>query len=95
MKKTNYTPPPSPHAELALNDAIRLAGRLGHTYVGTEHFLHALCANPDCTTAQLLHNAGVRESQLLEELIRKVGTGTPTNPNISAATPALRRLARA
>ena len=44
-------------AENVLNRAVKLAEGLGHTYIGTEHILLALCEDESCLAASLLKKA--------------------------------------
>ena len=41
-------------AENTLNRAVKLAESLGHTYIGTEHILLALCEDESSSASSLL-----------------------------------------
>jgi Clp amino terminal domain, pathogenicity island component len=45
--------PPGPSALQTLKEAVRIALRMGHNYIGTEHILLALLASPNDTAATL------------------------------------------
>lgn len=54
------TPPLTPQAMRLLGEtATAAAGALGHNYVGTEHLLLALCAQPDDAVGRVLVALGV------------------------------------
>lgn len=63
-------------AQATLAYAKRLAKRLGHNYVGTEHLLVGLTRQADCLSAKVLQRLGVTEKNLIdliEELISPNG----------------------
>ncbi len=65
-------------ANVALNNSIRYAENLGHTYIGSEHLLLGLLSSQDGVAYAALTNRGVR-SEDVENLIRNnIGVGTPT-----------------
>ncbi len=82
----------SERAVLALDSAMSLAGELGHTYVGTEHYLLGLLRQQPNPAADLLENAGITEPRLYESIVRMVGRGNRTAPGYRSITPALHRL---
>lgn len=54
------TPPLTPQAMRLLGEtATAAAGALGHNYVGTEHLLLALCAQPNDAVGRVLVALGV------------------------------------
>lgn len=80
---------------LILEEAMLLAGELGHTYIGTEHYLIAMLRQAPNDASRILAEHHVTEPMLTEQMIRMVGRGTPTKPGYSSMTPALHRLMRA
>lgn len=60
-----------------LDEAKRIAGRLGHTYVGSEHILLSFLENGSCTASVVLTRNGVTKNDVLDKLEEMVGIGTP------------------
>ncbi len=60
-----------------LNDAKNIAGRLGHTYVGSEHILLSFLENGNCTASVVLMRNGVTKADVMDKLEEMVGIGTP------------------
>ncbi len=60
-----------------LDDARNIAGKLGHTYVGSEHILLSFLENGSCTASIVLIRNGVNKNDVLEKLEELVGIGTP------------------
>jgi ATP-dependent Clp protease ATP-binding subunit ClpA len=54
-------PPYSDDAKRLLRDALGMALRFGHNYIGTEHLLLGLYQNPDSAAARILAERGARE----------------------------------
>src|SRR5258706_171234 len=74
------------------------AERLKHKHIGTEHLLLGLLRQEKCFAAEILHERGVRLSQVREELQRssseKVGSSGPKESSLlSAVTSDLPRAA--
>ena len=83
--RTPYTP--------SLRDVIRLskieALRMGHTYIGPEHYLLGIICKDNCLAVQTLHNLEIDLEDLKMELERmpEVGKGADVNlfsPNSEA-----------
>ena len=55
-------------AQKALEYAMAMASQMGHTYIGSEHILLGLSADPDATAAKLLESKGVRMHQIEESI---------------------------
>lgn len=67
--------------------AVTLAGRWGHTYVGTEHILLA-CAECDSSAAgTALFKYGVTSEKICTEIQHIIGRGTPCLPTRNDFTP--------
>ena len=75
-------------AETVIDRAFMQSGRLGHTYMGSEHLLLALCGDTDTGEGRLLKQWGIREKTVLEIIISIVGRGEPCIVEASAVTPA-------
>ncbi len=84
----------SESAVLSLDAAMYLAGELGHTYVGTEHFLLGLLHQQPNTAAEILVSSGITEQVLYERIVLTVGKGIKTSPGYRCMTPALHRMFR-
>ncbi len=74
-------------ATSVLNRSLHLAAQLGHTYIGSEHMLLALCSETDSTAAKLLDNKGIGSEGVRAAIIERIGTGEPTNITPSDLTP--------
>ena len=67
-------------AQSALTKAQEAAQEMGHSYVGTEHFLLGIARESEGLGAKVLHDNGLDE-ELITELIEKfVGRGAPGIP---------------
>ena len=60
-------------AENALNNALSLAEKFGHTYIGSEHLLLALAENKDSRVAQLLASYGIDNEKIKNAIIDECG----------------------
>ncbi len=79
-------------ASTVINKAYSLAGKLGHTYIGSEHLLLSLCAESGSTAYNALRICGVSESEVLRIIIAKIGRGEPTLVSKSSITPSFERI---
>ena len=79
---------------LSLESAMYLAGELGHTYIGTEHYLTGLLRQQPNSAASILKKAGFSEEMLTKQLLRTIGKGSRTSPNYRDMTPTLHRMFR-
>ncbi|MBQ3063687.1 MAG: ATP-dependent Clp protease ATP-binding subunit [Clostridia bacterium] len=70
-------------AQNALNNSLRFARALGHTYIGSEHLLLSLAAEGDSVAAKLLAKHGVTVEAVRAKIAEAVGVGSE-----SAVTPA-------
>ena len=82
----------SENAMLALEAAICLAGEMGHTYVGTEHYLLGLLHQHPNQASEILAGFQITEYPFSHQLLRTVGRGNRTSPGYSSMTPALHRM---
>ena len=78
-------------ANLTIKRAFLHAGRLGHTYVGSEHLLLALISEQGCTASSTLKACGITEEAVLNRIVALVGRGEPAAVSEDAMTPAVRR----
>lgn len=79
---------------LSLEAAMFLAGELGHTYIGTEHYLLGMLRNGEGRAAAILSRFGQTEETLTGRMLQTVGRGNQTSPGYGCMTPALHRLFR-
>ena len=82
----------SPKANEAMNCAIKSAGALGHTYVGSEHLLLGLLQVKNSVAASILNQNGVTAEKIEELLRNTIGTGTPTRLSFDYFTPRAKRI---
>ncbi|MBR1659064.1 MAG: ATP-dependent Clp protease ATP-binding subunit [Oscillospiraceae bacterium] len=80
----------SPRAKRVIELAIGDAGRLGHSFVGTEHLLMGILREPDSAAARMLSSAGADLNKLYSDILDLFGgaqnprSGRPT---VGAAAP--------
>lgn len=82
---TSVEIPFSTDARNTLQVAADEATRLEHNYIGTEHLLLGVLANPDSRAARLLTARGIQRDAVLEEIRhRTTGSGAPAESAESA-----------
>lgn len=79
-------------AERALNNAIKHAENLGHTYIGSEHILLSLASEEQSTASLILLKNGISHSVLLETIKNYAGTGEKTALSPKDMTPRARQV---
>ena len=79
-------------AQNVLNNSLRLARDLGHTYIGSEHLLLALATEAESVAAKLLQKRGVNADAVREEILREVGEGTQSDVTPADMTPRTKRI---
>lgn len=79
-------------AQNSLYRAQSLAGEMGHTYIGSEHLLLGLCAEPDSIASRLLCARGAEFSLLQNNLVEAVGLGAPSTVSAEDMTPRAKRI---
>ena len=79
-------------AQNVLNNSLRLARELGHTYIGSEHLLLSLSAEKESVAAKLLEKRGVTYENVREALIREVGEGSHSDVTPADMTPRTKRI---
>ncbi len=82
-------------ANLALNLAIDIAGRMGHTYVGSEHILLGLLKEGSGAAAGILNENGITEENLQSFMLSSIGRGAPTLLGPDHLTPRAKRVIEA
>lgn len=79
-------------ANIVINKALLTAGRLGHTYAGSEHLLLALASEQGSTAYSIIRSCGLSDEKILSDIIRLVGRGNAASVDISSATPVFNRI---
>ena len=79
-------------AQNTLNNALRFAGEMGHTYIGSEHILLALAAENGSVAANVLTAKGVSVARLKEEIASLVGLGSGSSVSPADMTPRTKRI---
>ena len=82
----------TPKAEAVLNLSMESARELGHTYIGSEHLLLALCGVEDAIAFKILETHGVRAAQVREAIITSTGVGARSTVTPADMTPRVRKL---
>ncbi|MBQ8181909.1 MAG: ATP-dependent Clp protease ATP-binding subunit [Ruminococcus sp.] len=75
-----------------IEDAVRLASELGHTYIGSEHILLAMVQDGSSKAADILIDNGVSYEDIRRAIIDLVGQGAPSILNQRYFTTASRRI---
>lgn len=79
-------------AEVALNNAVREAEALGHTYIGSEHILLSLANVKESTATLLLEKNGITYNKILTTVKEYSGSGTKSNLTPKDMTPRCRKI---
>ncbi|MBQ8352062.1 MAG: ATP-dependent Clp protease ATP-binding subunit [Clostridia bacterium] len=79
-------------AESILNNALKEAREFGHTYVGSEHLLLAICEEESCTAAEMLAAHGLSTERLRVAILDAAGSGSPFPVSAADMTPRLRAI---
>ena len=79
-------------AEAVLNRALECAQQMGHTYIGSEHLLLALCSVEDAIASKILDARGVKADALREGIVASTGTGNRTALSPADMTPRVRKI---
>ena len=74
-------------ANAALNDSIKTASVMGHTYVGSEHILCGLLSDTSGVAGHILSTQGINRDAVLNKIEQSIGTGIPTQLGIGDFTP--------
>lgn len=79
-------------ANNALNLAIIISQKLGHTCVGTEHILYGLSGEELGAAATLLNKENIFANEVEKKLISVIGKGTPCKMTPDDFTPRAKRI---
>lgn len=82
-------------AEKALDEANKVAVKLGHNYIGTEHLLYGLVKEGAGIACKVLENQGVTPEKILEEIEVLIGVnenGLDVMGNSVGFTPRTKRV---
>ncbi len=79
-------------AQNSIQRAQSLAGEMGHTYIGSEHLLLGLCAEPDSIASRILAARGADVSVLQKNLAEICGLGSPGYVSSEDMTPRVRKI---
>ena len=79
-------------ANLILNKSFLQSGRLGHTYVGSEHMLLAMLAEQGTAAYGILRTCGIREDKVRRRIVDIIGVGDITAPDESDLTPIMKSI---
>lgn len=79
-------------ANKALNLAMKSAGDMGHSYIGTEHLLLGLMKEGSGVAAVALRQAGLDTEQLENKIKEASGTGSPVTLTPADFTPRSKRV---
>jgi ATP-dependent Clp protease ATP-binding subunit ClpC len=79
-------------ANVVINKAFVQAGKLGHTYVGSEHLLYSLVSEHGSTASSIFRVCGIKEDDILNKIIEIVGRGELTTVSEDAVTPNTKRI---
>ncbi len=79
-------------AAAALAQAPECAGRLGHTYIGSEHLLLGILIERDSIGARLLLSRGITYEKAEKKVVALVGRGSPRELSGKDMTPRVRRI---
>ena len=79
-------------ASSAITRSAKIAGSMGHTYVGSEHLLLSLIESESSVTQQLLKKYGVNAEDFRRMIGEYSGTGVESRVGPSDMTPRCRRI---
>ena len=79
-------------AENALNRSVKIAQRLGHTYIGSEHLLLALAEDEVCCASLILKKNGIDKAKISSYIKEYSGTGVKSKLTSKDLTPRARNI---
>ena len=79
-------------SEELIREAVKVAERLGHGYVGSEHLLLALLKDETSGASMMLLSQGVTYERVLEEIRRSAGVGEKSSLDVDDVTPKCKRI---
>ncbi len=82
-------------AQNVLNQALKSAAEMGHTYIGSEHLLLGLLLEKNGVAAHYLAERNVDEEKIRQAIAQLAGTGSPSGVNASDMTPRTKKIIEA
>ena len=79
-------------AQNALNNSLRFARAMGHTYIGSEHLLLSLAAEGESVAAKLLFKHGVTVEKVRARIAEAVGVGSESTVTPADMTPRTKKI---
>lgn len=79
-------------AEDAIREAVVIAERMGHSYVGSEHILMAIVKDELSSAAIILDSYNITYEKIFEEIRLHSGIGTKSNLDSEDITPKARKI---
>lgn len=79
-------------ANIVIGKALISAGKLGHTYAGSEHLLLSLSSEQGSTAYSILNSAGITEDKILSDIIKLIGRGESSCVGMSQTTECFNRI---
>ncbi len=79
-------------AKEALEEAVRLAQTLGHTYVGSEHLLYGLTAIEDSIAARFLYSKAILAEGIYQAIVKQNRTNEKSKVTSKDMTPRLKQM---
>ena len=79
-------------AQNTLNNSLRFAAEMGHTYIGSEHLLLALTAEADSVASKLLTARGMSVEKLKKAIEAASGLGSGSSVSPADMTPRTKRI---
>lgn len=80
------------YANTSLNEAIAIASRLGHTFIGSEHLLYGLVIKETSVSSTLLAKKGIKRTDIYNKLIEHNGQGESLRLSPENFTPRLKKI---
>lgn len=79
-------------AQNALNMALEYAREMGHSYIGSEHFLLGLLSDSDSIAAKVLTSHGITFDSVRQMIEKSAGVGKPSTVSPTEMTPRTKRI---
>lgn len=79
-------------ANKAMNEAMTVAGKLGHTFIGSEHILYGLLTQQGAVASTILTKKGITAQKLLKKIVTADGKGNPVSLTPAHFTPRAKRV---
>ena len=79
-------------SEELIKEAVRIAGEMGHSYVGSEHLLMAFLKDETSGSAIILNSYGINYERAFDEIRRSSGGGRKISLDANDITPKCRKI---